>query len=70
MGETLSDSPCVGLTPSELETEIARVKRAGDVAYLDGDYEAARRWYGNMAELIAQRSDAVVAEMEKKMGLR
>lgn len=60
----------VGLTDQEREAEIDRVKRLGDQAYLDDDYEAARGWYRNMAALIEGRSVEVVAELERRMGLR
>ena len=58
------------MTDDQREAEIKRVKALGDQAYLDDDYDAARGWYRNMAALIEGRSVEVVAEMEKKMGIR
>lgn len=58
------------MTPEQREAEIERVKRLGDQAYLDDDYETARAWYRNMAALIEGRSVEVVEEMERMMGLR
>ena len=58
------------MTDDQREAEIARLKALGDQAYLDDDYEAARGWYRNMAALIEGRSSEVVAEMEKRMGIR
>lgn len=57
------------MTLQEREAEIERVKRLGDQAYLDDDYEAARGWYRNMAALIEGRSVEVVREMERSLGL-
>lgn len=58
------------MTDDQREAEIARVKRLAEEAYLDDDYDAARGWYRNMAALIEGRSVEVVAELERRMGLR
>lgn len=70
MDQAIRDGSFVGLTDQEREAEIDRVKRLGDQAYLDGDYDAARAWYRNMAALIEGRSVEVVEEMEQRLGLR
>ena len=57
------------MTPQELEFEIKRchdeMLRAAPV-----DPDTAIAWFRNMAHLISERSDEVVREMEKKMGIR
>ena len=57
------------MTPAEREAEIARLKGLIESNYQAGDLDQARRWASCMSMLIAGRSDEIVREMEKKMGL-
>lgn len=53
-----------------LERRINRLARQGATAYLSGDRVLARCKFALMAELIGRRSQARVARMERKQGVR
>lgn len=70
MDQTIRDGSFVGLTDQEREAEIDRCCRAMIQAFEAGDLDQARAWSRNMAVNVAQRSDEVVEQMERSLGLR
>lgn len=70
MDQTIRDGSFVGMTDQEREAEIDRCCRAMIQAFEAGDLDQARAWSRNMAENVAQRSDEVVEQMKKELGLR